>query len=119
MRTRPVLRRNFTALVIVGMLCGILQPIAYAQSIAPEQGATNTYLPSISDLRLPGDEVLFRTFVTVQTTVQWRDLERMNPVFLDRGDDWALLLVDDAQLADLARLRYDPDQTNGLAVLVA
>ncbi len=119
MHTHSLLHRIFTTLVIVGLLGGTVQPIAHAQSNTPQQGTTHTYLPSISDIRASGDELLFRTFVTVRNPVQWRDLERINPVFLDRGDDWALLLVDDLQLADLARLRYNPEQTNGLTALVA
>ncbi len=38
-------------------------------------------------------------------------------VTLAQGDDWALLLVDDEQLATLARWRYNPEITDTLATL--
>ena len=76
-------RRFVTLFVVLGMLLGQSPPVAVAQD-----GGT-LFLPVTLGTSAPTEEVLFRTFVTVQTAVQWRDLERMQPVFLDRGDDWA------------------------------
>ncbi|MFZ4664051.1 MAG: hypothetical protein ACOYNY_44040, partial [Caldilineaceae bacterium] len=43
----------------------------------------------------------------------------MEVVILEQGADWATVLVDDLQLEDLARLRYNPDVTNALATMAA
>ena len=62
---------------------------------------------------------LFRTHVSANTPAQWRDLAALDVVILEREADSALLLVDDEQLATLARLRYNPEATNALATLAA
>ncbi|MFN2201245.1 MAG: hypothetical protein ACK2UO_08565, partial [Caldilineaceae bacterium] len=109
--------RLFLAISIAGsFVLAPFQPVLLAQNEKP------TYLPLVSapgSPVTPGQDMLFRTRVSVRTSVQWRDLERMQPVFLDRGDDWALVIVDDVQLTDLARLRYNPDGTSALGGLVA
>ncbi len=101
----------------------VLQSLAPAIALAqePDSGGGTVLLPLIAGGARPtltATDTVFRTRVTVQTTAQWRDLERMNPVFLARGADWADLLVDDAQLADLARWRYEPKGTDTLEALV-
>ncbi|OUC05980.1 hypothetical protein RY27_23910, partial [Litorilinea aerophila] len=64
-------------------------------------------------------EALFRTHITVRTPAQWRTLAQMGVVILARGGDWASVLVDEAGLEELARRRFNPDRTNGLALLVS
>ncbi|MEM7531660.1 MAG: dockerin type I domain-containing protein [Chloroflexota bacterium] len=64
-------------------------------------------------------ELLFRTRVTIRTGAQWRTLERLGVEVLERGPESARLLVDDQQLADLARLRFNPTETNTVETLAA
>jgi len=111
--THSVTYRFLTAFVILSLLGNTFAPVVNAQSGAP------IYLPIVANGAgvVTQTNLLFRTHVTVQTTVQWRDLERLAVVTLDKGDDWALLLVDDEQLETLARLRYNPDATNALETL--
>jgi hypothetical protein len=119
-----MLRTRFTTrllswLVVASMLLQSLAPaVALAQE--PDSGGGTVLLPLIAGGRLSSvaTDTVFRTRVTVATTAQWRDLERMDPVFLARGDNWADLLVDDAQMADLARWRYNPESTDTLEALV-
>lgn len=118
MRTQRFVHRLICAVVIAGLLLGSLAPLAQAQD-GPRFLPLVQHPGVIATPQQPDAPGLFRTVVDVQSAAQWRDLERMQPVFLDRGDDWAWLLVDDVQLADLARLRYNPDQTNSLGTLLA
>lgn len=106
--------RFWVALVVISLLGNSLAPVVYAQSGGP------VYLPLIANGQtIAHTNLLFRTLVTVETTAQWQELERLAVVILDQGDDWALLLVDDEQLEALARWRYNPDATNALETLAA
>lgn len=114
MRPRPLVARLLPLLMTVSILLSSVNPSVYAQVPNP------IYLPTISNrggLSTAGP--LFRTHVTVATSVQWRDLERMDALVLDYGDDWALVLVDDEQLEDLARWRFNPDRTSAVGTLVS
>jgi subtilase family serine protease len=62
---------------------------------------------------------LYRTQVAVRQPADWARLERLGVTVLERGDDWALVLVDEDQLETLARLRFEPRSTDELGALVA
>ena len=111
---------QFMSLVtILGLLLSSAAPVAHAQ----ESGGGSVYLPVISGgtaapAVAPRQVNLFRAQVTVRTSAQWQDLIRTGAVVLERGEDWALVLADDAQLTDLARWRFNPEATNSLGTLV-
>jgi hypothetical protein len=115
MRFAFLCRRITSVVIVVGLLAGSFQPILVAQ----DNVNSSLYLPMVQVFPSDDSDLLFRTMVTVQTAAKWRDLERMAPTMVQQGDNWALLIVDDLQLADLARLGYMPDQTNGLTALIA
>jgi hypothetical protein len=104
--------RFCTMFLVLALLSNSVLPVAHAQSNTP------LYLPIITNGNAsPQTDLVFRTHIQIQTPAQWRDLQRMEVVILEQGADWALVLVDDLQLEDLARLRYIPDQTNALQTL--
>jgi hypothetical protein len=105
--------RLLHSLLVAALLLSSVTPALYAQD--------NIYLPLVTSGQeaAPATHLLFRTHVTVHTPAQWRDLARLDVLILGKGEDWALLLVTDRQLADLARLRYNPEQTDALATLGA
>ena len=106
--------RFYTLLLVLALLSHSVLPVAHAQSTTP------LYLPLVANGNaVPQTDLVFRTRITVQTPAQWRDLQRMEVVILEQGADWALVLVDDWQLEDLARLRYNPDATNAITTLAA
>ncbi len=103
------------ALLVAALLLTSLAPAAVAQE--------DIYLPLITNGQPPQDlpptDLLYRTHVNVHTPAAWHDLSALGVVTLQRGADWALLLVDEEQLATLARLRYEPTATNALETLAA
>ncbi|MFZ4848507.1 MAG: CARDB domain-containing protein [Caldilinea sp.] len=118
-RFRRQIVRAISAIAIASLL------LNSTESIVRAQDSGSIYLPIIAggaaptgNPSLPTDVNLFRTRVTVKTTAQWDDLARTGAVVLDRGEDWALVLADDEQLADLARWRFAPEETNLLRTLV-
>ncbi len=60
----------------------------------------------------------YRTRVTFPNSTSRARLNQLGVVVLDEGPDWALLLADADQLADLARLRFQPRATGDLGLLV-
>jgi hypothetical protein len=106
--------RFYTLLLVLALLSHSVLPVAHAQSTTP------LYLPIITNGNaVPQTDLVFRTRITVQTPAQWRDLQRMEVVILEQEANAATVLVDDLQLEDLARLRYNPDVTNALATMAA
>lgn len=106
----------------ISRLCHILLALALLlNSLAPVLHAQDAiYLPLVAGgPSTPTTYLLFRTRVTVATSAQWHDLTRLDLLTLAKGEDWALLLLTDRQLADVARLRYNPDQTQALTTLAA
>jgi hypothetical protein len=100
--------------LVLALLSNSVLPVAHAQSNTP------LYLPIITNGNAsPQTDLVFRTHIQIQTPAQWRDLQRMEVVILEQGADWATVLVDDLQLEELARLRYNPDVTNALATMAA
>lgn len=105
-------------LVVVSLVVSVPAPAVLAQD-----SGTSVYLPYLSNgnsvpSRPDGIQV-YRTRVEVQTPAQWQTLIRIEPVIIERGDNWALLTVDDVQLGDLARLRFNPNETNALPTLLS
>lgn len=122
MSQRNLLHRFLSLLVLVSLLSSTLAPIAHAQDAGPGQ----VYLPVVaggqgadSVIDLPTSNALFRTRVAVKSSTRWRDLESLGVVVLQQGDDWALLLVDDEQLASLARRNFQPRASDEFSALVA
>lgn len=106
--------RFCTMFLVLALLSNSVLPVAHAQSNTP------LYLPIITNGNAsPQTDLVFRTHIQIQTPAQWRDLQRMEVVILEQGADWATVLVDDLQLEELARLRYNPDVTNALATMAA
>ncbi|MFN8494293.1 MAG: PKD domain-containing protein [Caldilineaceae bacterium] len=102
-----------SALVIVSLLLSLTPPVVYAQTSGP------VYLPLIANGEtFAATDLVFRTHVTVNTSAQWQDLTRLGVVVLDKGEDWALVLVDDEQLETLARWRFTPEDTNTIEKMV-
>lgn len=106
-------------LVIAGLVLGSVVPVAAQE---PDGGGA-LFLPLTANGSAPGPDaqpaMLYRTRVRVPTIAMWRDLEKLGVVVLERGDDWALVFADDAQLESLARLRFNPVETNALPTLLA
>lgn len=111
-------------LIILSLLFGTLAPPLNAQETIylPVTGSS----PTNTTVSEPATETpyvshigLFRTLVTVRTSAQWKTLERLAVTILEESEDQALVLVDDQQLADLARLRFNPEQTNSLETMAA
>ncbi len=112
MAIRRLVHHLSVYVLVISLLLSSAEPAVRAQEGEP------VWLPFVgSGTTAPASDLLFRTRVTVDTPAAWRDLERLDPVFLEQGDDWALLLVDDEQLEALARLRYNPDGTDTLEAL--
>ena len=109
-----VAHRIAAFIALLTLLFNSVAPVANAQT------GGSVFLPLITGGTQPTDQaLLFRTRVTVHTPAQWRDLTRLDVVILAKGTDWAQLLVDDQQLTDLARLRYNPTVTDALQTMAA
>ena len=111
MRPQP-LPRLLHSLLVAALLVSTIAPTAIAQD--------NIYLSLVANGQtILATQLLFRTHVTITTAAQWHDLAALDLVILEQGTDWALLLVDDKQLATLARLRFNPTATNAVETLAA
>ena len=62
--------------------------------------------------------ITYRTTVSLPRAYDWVRLERVGVRVLVKGDDWALVLADEEQLEDLARLRFRPEGTEVLTKLL-
>ena len=121
---RLVTLRLVSVLLIAALVAGPLAPVVSAQEGSDGSGGSSVFLPLVSGGEGAGDPggpvgplQLYRTEIEVRTPAHWQTLARVGPVFLGRGDNWAQVLVDDEQLADLARLRFNPQGTNALTTL--
>ncbi|MEM7537045.1 MAG: CARDB domain-containing protein, partial [Chloroflexota bacterium] len=83
------------------------------------QSSSVAVKPTSHSSSLSSSGLLFRTRVTIRTDIQWRTLERLGVEILAQEQDSALVLVDDQQLADLARLRFNPTETNAVETLAS
>ncbi len=113
MYPRRLVHRLLTLAVLWSLLLTPLAPTIQAQDNGP------IYLPFVGNRAstAPASDLIFRTTVHPRTPAQWRELERMAPVFLERDGQSATILVDAAQLETLARRRYNPQGTDTLEAL--
>ena len=100
---KNTIQRLVVAVLIMGM---IVPPTGSARELAGEVEA------------LPTSSGLYRTRVAVRQSADWARLERVGVTVLEQGEDWALVLVDEDQLETLARLRFEPQGTDELGMLV-
>ena len=117
---KPIIRTALSYIIIFSILSTFGVPPLRAQS-------GDIYLPLVSNTSItntsngqdtPRTIDLLRTRIRVNTQIQWQELDKLQIQILDQGSNWALVLVDDLQLTDLARLRYNPTDTNSLYTLV-
>ena len=101
---KNAIQRLVAAILIMGM---VVPPGGSARELAGEIGT------------LPSSSGLYRTRVAVRQPADWARLERVGVTVLEQGEDWALVLVDEDQLETLARLRFEPQSTDELGMLVA
>jgi hypothetical protein len=111
--THGIFYRCTVVLLILSLVLTSATPALQAQT------TEQTFLPVVASDGAVHAELIFRTRVTVRTAAQWRDLERLGVMSLEQGAEWALVLVDDEQLETLARLRFNPERTDGLEMLLA
>ncbi|MCL4267345.1 MAG: PKD domain-containing protein [Anaerolineae bacterium] len=104
---RPVY--NLAAIVVVLSL--LLQPVAAVPFLAETPPSPSQNNP------LDDKEPLYRTRVTLHQPADGQRLDTLVTQILESGDDWALAIVNQAQLADLARLRFEPGETDSLGRL--
>ncbi|MGB5051212.1 MAG: hypothetical protein WBO46_19860 [Caldilineaceae bacterium] len=104
-----IVHKLISLIVALGM---VLTPVTPARTI--QSSSSPVVLTQTTAI---GPDLLFRTHATVNTSAAWHNLEQLDPLFLQRGDDWALVVVDDAQLETLARLRFNPDGTDAIDAL--
>jgi hypothetical protein len=100
---KNAMQRLVVAVLIMGM---VVPPGGSARELAGEAEA------------LPTSSGLYRTQVAVRQPADWARLERLGVTVLEQGEDWALVLVDEDQLETLARLRFEPQSTDELGMLV-
>ncbi|MCL4826494.1 MAG: hypothetical protein KJZ95_03950 [Caldilinea sp.] len=100
------LHRSLSVLLALAMVLTPLAPALHAQD------GGNVFLPLIGSgagsNAVASHDVLFRSDITIQTQTQWARLEALGVTVLERREDGATVLVDYEQLADLARLRFQP-----------
>ncbi len=101
-------------LTVVSLILSAVTPV-FAAPI-PDAVAADTYAVQTPQA---GPDVIYRTRVALKNAAARQRFDRLDLVVLEQGDDWALVLVDEGQLADLARLRFDPSDTESLGGLVA
>jgi len=92
-------------------------PLLASLSAPLRLGPLAPLLPSTSPPQLSSG--LYRTRITVRGPADWARLKNLGVVVLEQGDNWALVLADDDQLETLARLRFEPQSTDELGMLVA
>ena len=83
-----------------------------AESMLPPPRAGSTLLAPKAEK----SEMLYRTRIQVTSPARWQRLEALGVTILERGDEWALVLADYEQLETLARLRFQPEETDELSI---
>jgi hypothetical protein len=107
--------KSFRILLNIAVILSMLLPnitaatTAYAQ--LPEPGP-------VAQPRPMPESGLFRTHITVDAPARWQRLDALGVVILQRQEDSAVVLADDAQLEALARLRFQPRASDELGALV-
>ncbi|MBX2998768.1 MAG: hypothetical protein KF893_09690 [Caldilineaceae bacterium] len=116
MKTRRSFHPIVAFVLAVALILSPLTPILHAQE------GSNVWLPLIgSGITRPTvavSDVLFRTEITVTSPTQWARLDDLGVAILSRHEIGATVLVDYEQLADLARLRYEPRNSEEFGALV-
>jgi hypothetical protein len=95
---------------------GLVTVILIMGMVVPPTGSARELAGVVE--ALPSSSGLYRTRVAVRQPADWSRLERLGVTVLEQGDDWALVLADEAQLETLARLRFEPQSTDELGMLV-
>ena len=107
------MKKLFAAMVSLVLLVGGTVPVArpaYTQSqsagVPPTTSALAAYVGP------------FRTRVALPNSTSRARLDRLGVVVLEEGSDWAVVLADADQLETLARLRFEPQTSDDLGLLV-
>ena len=110
-RAARLLQQVLSIVILISLLASQFA-IVYSAPVESEseQAALQTTIPDAQG-------ALFRTKVTLRLPTDLANLEEMDTVILESGEDWALLLVTADQLEDLARLRFNPRESNELETL--
>ncbi|PDV97123.1 CARDB domain-containing protein [Candidatus Chloroploca asiatica] len=111
MTRHHLLLRSVSLMLAMAMVITSLVPLVDAYQ--KTSGRMSSIGGGIRSNLLAPHDVLFRTEITVQTPAQWARLETLGVTILAHHDVNAIVLVDYEQLADLARLRFQP--TNSTA----
>jgi len=114
MATRARIHLFVHLLTVISLFLSVVTPVF----AAPTPDATAADTPAVQTPQAEPD-VIYRTRVTLKNAAARQRFQRLDLVILDQGDDWALALVDENQLADLARLRFAPQETESLGGLIA
>jgi hypothetical protein len=106
-----------SVVILLGLLLSPAQSLAVVgQRAAAQAGTVGRVDNSSYEVSTTG---LYRTRVAVRQPTDWARLERVGVTVLEQGEDWALVLADKDQLETLARLRFEPQNTDELGMLVA
>jgi hypothetical protein len=105
------IRLLYNLLAIIVLLSLLLNPVAAVPFTA------ETPSSSEQSSLLEDKAALYRTQVTLHQPADEKRLETLVTQILETGDGWALVIVNQTQLADLARLQFRPQQTDSLARL--
>lgn len=111
-----------SALVTVLILSLLAQSTLPAFAYAARTPLTTESMPPAST-KVEASDLLFRTRVTVRTLADWARLEKLGVVVLEttanrQPPTTAVVLADEEQLEALARLRFEPQGTDELGMLV-
>jgi hypothetical protein len=108
------LRSSLSILVVVGMFLSTTDGALGTRSEPPApDSALSRYSPQ-SIAEQATTPALYRTRVSLSGPPARARLDQLGVVVLDEGPNWALVLADEDQLADLARLHFQPRQTDSL-----
>jgi hypothetical protein len=87
-------------------------------SILLPSGAANAFSAARIQAQASVDSAIFRTTIKVDGAARWKRLEQLQIKILIEGSDWAEVLVTEQQLETLARLRFEPNRTDGVDSLI-
>lgn len=104
---------------------GVVRILVLLSLIAPHVSAAQpVVLPRSASMETPAspsmgaEEVLYRTRVTLRAGRTLPRLEELGVTVLNQLGNQVIVLADETQLEDLARLRYEPNSTDGLTRLL-
>lgn len=108
----------------IHQLCSLILAIALCvQAVAPAF-AYSSWLPeresrSSSQREEIESTMLIRTTIALHSPADWERVAEWQVVILEKGADWATVLVHDLQLETLARLGFDPHDSVYVHTLLA